>query len=235
MTVSDSGQGAVPYKLLVWLSPSFPVGAFSYAHGLEQAVDDGRVRDAEAVRRYVESALEHGAGAVDGAFLAAAWRAVHSGDADRLSELIELGAAWRGSAELALESGAQGRAFLSTVRAAWPHVELDRLAGTARALGVPPVYPVAAGVACAAHGITLAPALEAYLHAFAANLVSAGVRLVPLGQTDGQRILAGIEANVAVVAAAAMEAEPERAISSTPAIDLASMAHETLYTRLFRS
>ncbi|WGF90194.1 urease accessory protein UreF [Marinivivus vitaminiproducens] len=226
---------ALPYKLLVWLSPGFPVGAFSYAHGLEQAVDDGRAHDAASVQRYVTSALRHGAGAIDGALLAGAWRASCEGDAARVADLVELAAAWRGSAELALESGAQGRAFLSTVRAAWPHADLDRLAEVARSLGVLPAYPVAVGVACAAHGVALLPALEAFLHGFAANLVSAGVRLVPLGQTDGQRILAALETDVTAIAKEMLNAEPETSFASTPAIDLASMAHETLYTRLFRS
>ena len=131
-----------------------------------------------------------------------------------------------------METTAQGRAFLETTRAAWPTPALDRLLAIwdgAIAL------PLAVGVACAGHGIALSPALQAYLHALAANLVSAGVRLIPLGQTDGQRVLAALEPVVAATAERALATALEDVGGAAFRADLASMRHETQHTRLFRS
>ena len=117
----------------------------------------------------------------------------------RCATVAELAAAFAPSKERHLETTAQGAAFIEATRAAWPCAALDRLAA---AWDGPVAYPVAVGVAAAGHGIALEPALHAYLHAVTANLISAGVRLVPLGQTDGQRVLAALEPVVAATAAA---------------------------------
>jgi urease accessory protein len=141
----------------------------------------------------------------------------------------------RGTAELALESGQQGIAFLSAVRKAWPHPELDRIANLLTESAIAPVLPVAAGICCAVHDIGLELALPFYVHGSAANLVNAAVRLVPLGQTDGQIALAALEAAVLETAREASGAAPGDIGSAAFMIDLASMRHETQYTRLFRS
>jgi urease accessory protein len=152
-----------------------------------------------------------------------------------LAEVAARAEAHRGTAELALEARAQGEAFLATCRAAWPHPFLDRWAEALDAAERKPAYAVAVGVATALADVPLGAALTAYLHAVAANLVSAGVRLVPLGQTDGQRCLAALEAVVRDAVAAALVRGPEDFGASALALDLLSMAHETQYTRLFRS
>jgi len=224
---------AAIYRLLTWLSPAYPVGAFSYSHGLEFAVEDGLVTDRESLVAWVVAAVEAGAGRVDGALFAAAWRAASRLEGERLQEIATLAAAWRGSAETVLESEAQGAAFLAATRTAWPHPLLDRLAeGRGRA---PMPLAVAAGAACGCHGIALETALPAYLQSFAANLVSAGVRLVPLGQSDGQRAIAAIEPTVARAARAAEAASLEEIGTAAPVLDWCSMRHELQYTRLFRS
>ena len=229
MTTTD----AAIYRLLTWLSPAYPVGAFSYSHGLEFAVEEGLVRDRESLVAWVMAAVEAGAGRVDGAVFAAAWRAASRLEGDRLQEIAALAAAWRGSAETALESEAQGAAFLATTRTAWPHPLLDRLAeGRGRE---PMPLAVAVGAACGSHGIALETALSAYLQCFAANLVSAGVRLVPLGQSDGQRTIAALEPSVARAASAALNASLEEIGTAAPILDWCSMRHELQYTRLFRS
>jgi urease accessory protein len=143
--------------------------------------------------------------------------------------------AHRGTAELALESRAQGEAFLATCRAAWSHPGLDDWADALQAEDRKPAYAVAVGTAAALAGVPLAAALTAYLHAVAANLVSAGLRLIPLGQTDGQRCLAALEPVVHEAVAASREREAEDFGSCALAVDLLSIAHETQYTRLFRS
>jgi urease accessory protein len=228
-TITEAGL----YRLLTWLSPAYPVGAYSYSHAIEYAVEAALVRDRDGLVAYVATALEEGAGRVDAALLAAAWRAARDADDTRLDHIAELAAAWRGTAELALEADAQGRAFLSTTRAAWPHHGLDAFA--ARNAGGAVALPVAVGIAAAFHDIGLTPALEGYLHAFAANLVSAAMRLIPLGQTDGQRALAALEPAVARAMTAAATTPLDEIASAVPLIEWCSMRHEGQYTRLFRS
>ncbi|MFO0295267.1 MAG: urease accessory protein UreF [Rhodospirillales bacterium] len=235
-TTPTAEPSAALLRLLAWMSPSFPTGAFSYSHGLEMAVEDGSVRDAATLRAYVATALAHGAGRTDAAFLALAWRAADVGDDVALSAVAERAAAMRGSAELALESLSQGRAFLSTVCAAWPLPRLARAAELLAARGIEVAHPVAVALVGSAWSIPLADLLLAHLHAFVANLVSAGVRLVPLGQTDGQRALAALEPSIRAAADGAAEvAGLDEIWAAAPAIDLLSIRHETQYTRLFRS
>jgi len=220
------------YRLMAWLSPAYPTGAFSYSHGLEYAVETGRVATAGALIDWVATVVEAGAGRVDAALFAAAWRAAEQGDDAALDEAVALAAAWRSSAETALESTAQGSAFLSVTAKAWPHPALLQLATRHR-----DQVPLSAvvGAACAWHGVPLATAVAAYLQAFAANLVSAGVRLIPLGQTDGQRAVAALEPVIARATEAALAADLDSLGTSSPLLDWCSMKHETQYTRLFRS
>ena len=226
--ITDAGL----FRLMTWLSPAYPIGAFSYSHGIEYAVEAGLVTDAARLRDYVARAVVAGAGRSDAALFVAAWRAALAEDEGRLDDIADRAAAWRGSAETALESAAQGAAFLAATRAAWPHPALDALA-LRRPHAV--ALPVAVAIACAVHGIALAPAAAAYLHAFVANLVSAGVRLVPLGQTAGQRVIASLESVIAAAAAAAQATPLDETGTAAPFIDWCSMRHETQYTRLYRS
>jgi urease accessory protein len=225
------------YKLLAWFSPAMPIGAYSYSHGLEAAVEAGLVPDADSLRDYVETALCHGTGQLDAGLLCAAWRASREGACEgrSLAEILVLAAALRGTSELALESAAQGRALLTLLRQAWPAAELEALAVLCRQHAVTPAHSVVAGVAGAAHGLPLEPCVIAFLHAFAANLISAGLRLIPLGQTDGQRLTAGLERAIRSVATAALAASLDDLGTACPMIDLCAIAHETQYTRLFRS
>ena len=221
-------DNAALYRLMSWLSPSYPVGAFSYSHGLEQAVETGLVTDEHELAEWVTTVLLDGSGRVDGVLFRAAWSAAQGGDWDHLAEVAETGDAFQATAEFALESRAQGDAFVKATVAAWPAAALERIAD-----GV--VYPIAVGVAAAAHGIPLEPALHAYFHGVASNLVSAGVRLIPLGQTAGQRTLAALAGPVADAVVQSLETDFADIGSAAPLLDLFSMAHETQYTRLFRS
>ncbi len=165
-------------------------------------------------------------------FFVHAHRAAAAEDDAALHAVAELAAAFAPSKERHLETTAQGCAFFETTRAVWPCAALDRLP---EIWDGPIAYPVAVGVAAAGHGIAAAPALHAFLHALAANWISAGVRLVPLGQTDGQRVLAALEAAVGETAARALAAPLDDIGGVALRADLASMRHETQYTRLFRS
>jgi urease accessory protein len=221
---------AALYRLMAWLSPSYPTGAFSYSSGIEWAVEAGDIRDAESLRRWLALTIGEGGGFCDAVLFVHVWRAVAAGDGGMFAAVAELALAFAPSKERFLETTAQGRAFLDTTRAAWPCAALEALpAAGAIAL------PVAVAAACAGHGIAAGPALHAYLHGSSANLISAGVRLVPLGQTDGQRVLAALEPVIAAATSRAMSASLDDLGSAAFRADLASMRHEGQYTRLFRS
>ncbi len=218
-------------KLLAWLSPSFPVGAYTYSHGLEWAIEDGTVKTPRDLEAWIADILHHGAGRTDAILFCEAWRAAEADDGARLLHAAELGAAFQPSRERHLEATAQGRAFIVALDAAWPSPRLAALASSPD----PVPYAVAVAAASAAHDVPLASALSAFLSAFVANLVSAGVRAIPIGQTDGQRIIAALAPIVGEVATEAEQASLDDLGGAALRADIASMKHETQYTRLFRS
>jgi urease accessory protein len=219
-------------KLLAWLSPAFPVGAYAYSHGLEWAVADGSVTAADSLTGWIADILRHGAGRNDAIVFAHAWRAASVFDLAALAEITDLAAAFQPTRERHLESTAQGRAFLDAVLATWATPRLRELAESLT--GAVP-YPVAIAVAAAAHEIPIATMLPAMLSAFVANLASVGVRAIPIGQTDGQRVIAALSPLVNEIAEAAVEASGDDLGGAALRADIASMKHETQYTRLFRS
>jgi urease accessory protein len=231
MAAEDTGLATL-YRLMAWLSPSYPVGAFSYSSGIEWAVEAGDIEDADSLRRWLAVVIGEGGGFCDAVFFVHAHRSLADTDDGALRTAAELAAAFAPSKERHLETTAQGAAFIEATRAAWPSPALDRLAA---AWTGPVAYPVAVGVAAAGHRIPLDPALRAFLHAVTANLISAGVRLVPLGQSDGQRVLAALEAVVEATARRALVTSLDDVGSAAMRADLASLLHETQYTRLFRS
>lgn len=203
--------------LAQWLSPAFPVGAFSYSHGLERAVEDGLVDGPETLERWLGDVLEFGAGRSDAILITAAFNGADGHELDALSRALAP------SKERLMETDLQGAAFGDTVRAVW--------GGMAGRL----TYPVALGQAAVAHDLPLSLTLRMYLHGFVSNLVSAGIRLIPIGQTDGQRVLTALSPLCARIAAEAAECTPSDIASSAFMADVASMKHETQYSRLFRS
>ena len=225
-------ESAALYRLMAWLSPAYPVGAFSYSSGIEWAVEAGDIKDAATLRAWLAVMLAEGGGFCDAVLFAHAHRAAADRDDDALRAVAELAAAFAPSKERHLETTAQGAAFVEATRAAWPCAALDRLKA---AWDGAIAYPVAVGTAAASHGVALEAALAAYLQAVAANWVSAGVRLVPLGQTDGQRVLAALEPIVGETARRALATALDDIGSAAFRADLASACHETQYTRLFRS
>ncbi len=245
-------------KLLAWLSPAFPVGAFSYSHGLEWAIEDGTVVTVTDLEAWITDVLTEGAGRNDAILLRAAHAAAVDGDAARLAEIATLAAAFQPTKERRLEAVAQGNAFLDTVARTWD-IALggDHALGGDEALGGDgagrPVavlaaevaalmptpaawsYPVAVGLAAACHGVPVELTVKAYLQAFTANLVSAGVRAVPLGQTEGQRAIARLAPLYERVTETTRDATLDDLGGAALLADIASMLHETQYTRLFRS
>jgi urease accessory protein len=211
------------FRLMTWLSPFYPVGGFSYSHGLEAAIEAGLVKDRASLIDWLTHVLRQGGGLLDAVALASAWRG---------EDVADLAAALKGSAELALESELQGAAFAKITLDAWPSPTLVRFV-EGRA-GRPMPHAVIVGIACAGI-VPVEQAVTAYLQAFSANLVSAAVRLVPLGQTDGQKALAALAPVVAEVTAAALPLTLDDIGTAAPMVDILSMMHETQYTRLFRS
>jgi urease accessory protein len=223
------------YRLMAWLSPAFPVGGFSYSHALEAACEAGIVRDRVSLCDYVTAALEQGTGRADAMLFVAIHRAVLTEDEDTFLWAVERAAAMRGSAELALECNAQGAAFMATIAATWPELPIRRWSELLQAREIVAAYPVSVAICAALSGVDLRPSLIAYLQAFSSALVTAGVKLIPLGQTDGQRVVAALERVVERATDRAQQRSLEDLGSAAPMIDLLSMRHETQYTRLFRS
>jgi urease accessory protein len=228
------------FQLLAWCSPAYPTGAFSYSHGMEWAVERGTVTTRAGLLDFIGAVLERGGGWVDAVLFAHIWRAAaqppliwERSARAQLHGLAEFAGAFRATSETALESRQQGAAFLEVTLKAWPHPRLAQFAADMR--GRPIAQSVAVAVACAAHGIELSMAIHAFVQVIAANLVSAGARLIPLGQTDAQIAVAGLAPVVAATAQRALTADLDDLGTSAPALELCSMRHETQYTRLFRS
>lgn len=227
---SMAEAGALP--LFVWLSPAFPVGAFAYSHGLEWAVENGDVKDAPTAEAWIADCLLQGAGRNDAILLKCAFEAARTNDAAALRDIAELAVALQPSEERRLEATGQGNAFVTAIRAAWWTDTLDLLK---TAWDGDIAYPVALGVAAAGHGVALRQTLDAFLLAFISNIVSAVVRLGPIGQTDGQKIMASLLPSIQTVGGMAEHATLADLGGSAIRADIASMKHETQYTRLFRS
>jgi urease accessory protein len=212
-------------RLMTWLSPAFPVGSFAYSHGLERAIHDGLIRDRQSLREWLEALLGQGSAWNDAVLLAETWRQTRAGE--DIAEVAELAEAMSGSRERHMETMLQGGAFVDAM-AAW--------SGEPPAGGEGPIaYPVAVGSAAARHGIALADALTAYLHAFASNLVQACVRLIPLGQRDGVATLAALEPVILRTAQRAAGSTLDDLGACAIRADILSMNHETQYSRVFRS
>ncbi len=230
------------YRLLAWSSPGYPTGAFSYSHGLEWAVETGDVANLQGLLDYVTAVLERGGGWIDAVLFAHTWRSAASSHEvspsasnAELDALAQLAGAFRGSSETALESRQQGSAFLDVTRKAWPHPTLDAFSTRQTAAGTPVAHCIAVAIACAAHEVALTPSLHAYIHAVAANLVSAGARLIPLGQTQAQIAIARLSPVITSIVERALTTSLDDLGTAAPAIELCSLRHETQYTRLFRS
>jgi len=215
-------------RLLTWLSPAFPTGAYAYSHGLEWAVEAREVRDGPSLRLWLEDVLTHGAGRNDAILLRHAHQA--ASDPAALAEVARLALTVQPSRERRGESVGQGNAFVAAA-AAW---QPDILTTLAETVGDLP-YPVAVGALAASKGIDADAAALGLLQALAANLVSAAVRLVPLGQFAGLAVLAALEGRIGEVAAASRGAGLEEIGGACFRADIASIRHETQYTRLFRS
>ncbi|MEW9834732.1 urease accessory protein UreF [Mesorhizobium sp. ZMM04-4] len=215
---------ATQLRLMAFLSPAFPVGGFSYSHGLERAAHDGRLPDAEALREWLSDLIAFGSGWNDAVLFAEAHRRARDGD---LHELAQLAEALAGSAERHRESMLQGAAFVAAA-CAWPHAVLDRLPADCP-------YCVAAGAILGAHGVALEAALGAWLQAFSMNLIQAAIRLGVTGQQGAMAVVAALEPVTLDAARRANGSTLDDLGSASLLSEIAAMKHETQSSRLFRS
>ncbi|RUU40109.1 urease accessory protein UreF [Mesorhizobium sp. M6A.T.Ca.TU.002.02.2.1] len=223
--MTDQPSNVALLRLMAWLSPSFPVGGFSYSHGLERAVHDGLVADGESLAAWLETLVDMGSGWNDAVLFAESWRrARQAGDLDEIAALAE---ALAGSRERHAETMLQGAAFLKAA-SAWPCQALARL---------PAEYPycVAVGAIAGGNAIALQDALSAFLQTFFSNLVQAAIRLGVVGQTGATALLAGFEPRALNVAARASGSTLDDLGGCAFISDVMAMKHETQYSRLFRS
>lgn len=203
-----------------WLSPSYPLGGFAYSHGLETAMAEGAVHDARSLQLWMEDVLDHGTGRADAGFL---WQAHRAQGRAELLGVDAQARAFACSAERQREAHNQGIAFVRTTNAVWD-LDLPDL-----------VLPVAVGHAAALQGIDGHDAASLYLQSFASTLILAAVRICPLGQTDGQAVLAALSPLCQRIAQEASEAVPRDLYSNAFLSDIASLLHETQQPRLFQS
>lgn len=228
-------------KLLTWLSPAFPVGAFAWSAGLETAIAERRITDSAALQNWLGGTLAHGGLKTDAILLAQAWK---SGAAQSpsptigedgtggdplatLADLADLAIALTPARERLMETSITGDSFAIALKA-WP-VELRE------PLPTPCPYPIAVGAVAAAHGVPLHETLLAFLTAAVHGQISVAVRLVPLGQTDGLKVMAALEPAIAAMAEIASTSSLADIGGIAYATDIAQMQHETLEPRIFRS
>ena len=223
-TITTMTTEATLPLLLTWLSPAFPTGAYAYSHALEWAVECKDVTSEASTAAWLADILRHGTGRTDAILLRHAYRAQTAAD---LAAIAELAAAVQPSAERRLETLAQGTAF-ALAATVWGAPLLAAQPGQV-------AYPVALGALAAAHQLPEYDATIGLLHAFTANLVSSAVRLVPLGQTAGLRIQAQLAPLLTAIAHDTRQATLDDIGGACFRSDIASMRHETQYTRLFRT
>lgn len=217
MTTAILMDDAQLLTITQWLSPAYPVGAFAWSHGLERAVGRGDVASATDLQDWLATVLEQGAGRSDAILLCAAH------DAEDVTAVADLAAALAPSKERRMETMQQGQAFAATTRAVWG-LDLPDMA-----------YPVVVGRAAGLMGLPVVPTAQIWLQAFTSNLVQAAQRLMPLGQTNAQRVLATLSPLCIQVGKSASVASLDDIGSATFAVDTASMQHSAQYSRIFRS
>jgi urease accessory protein len=216
--------------LAIWFSPIFPVGAFAYSHGLEWAYEAGDITDADDLRDWLSTLIQRGALHNDAILLADAYRAALRCDANHVCETNELALAMATSRERRLETATQGNAFLLAIKKSWPCASLDLLDASEDV-----AYPIAVALATAGHNLPLDATLNMFSLGFVANLVSAAIRLGIIGQSDGQSVIAALIPMIGETAQSCASKNLDDIGGSAFRSDLASLQHETQYTRLFRS
>ncbi len=213
-------DSAAVLTLSQWLSPNYPVGSFSYSHGLEWAVMSGAVHDEVSLKTWLEDVLAFGAGMSDALFLAAAFWAMSP---DEVAEIDAMARAFAPSSERLLETSAQGTAFCLATRDVWRTEMADM------------TYPVAVGRAARLADLPLRLTAEMFVHAFAANIVMAATRLAPIGQTAAQRLIRDLAPLCTDIASRTEDGDLDRLSGTAFLADIQAMQHEAQHSRIFRT
>jgi len=209
-------------KLLTWLSPAFPTGAFAYSHALEWDVAAGTITTEPLLTTHLQDTLSHGALWSDSILLRHAHRGHNPHDLAQLALFLSP------TPERRLESTAQGAAFAKAA-APWPVESLQNWGPT------PLPHPIALALLASAHAIPEDDTVLAYLHASVANLISAAIRLIPLGQSAGLRVQSQLESHILQTVHQTQSATLNDLGTTCWSSDISSMRHESQYTRLFRT
>jgi urease accessory protein len=226
ITLTDSSF----LSILQLTSPALPVGAYSYSEGLETLVEQGANANQQNLKDWLYSQLRYGAIRVEAALMLRAYESAKIGDLEALAHWNRWLSAARETEELRNSSWQMGRSLLQLLGKLQPEIM-----PTLNAVGNPCNYAIAFGIATAHWQVDVKAALLGYLHSWASNLITAGVKLIPLGQTAGQQLLLDLQELLSVVALEILALEDDELGCCSWALSLASMQHETQYTRLFRS
>ncbi len=237
MTNNNQQQPTILH-LLQLASPTLPVGAYSYSEGLETLVDRGIIRDRNTLSQWLEQSLGYGAIRLETAMMLRAYQSVTQSDLTALSDWNGWASAAKETAELRSQSWQMGNSLIKLLldlHNSSPSYNNISLPDLASAAGVPCNYAIAFGIAAAYWQIDLTAACLGYLHSWASNIIGAGVKLIPLGQTIGQQLLLEVYPQLSLVTQEVLALQDRDLSSCSWGLALSSMAHETQYTRLFRS
>ncbi|MEB3181299.1 MAG: urease accessory protein UreF [Nostocaceae cyanobacterium] len=216
--------------LLQLASPALPVGAYSYSEGLETLVDSGTINSEGSLKHWLEAELRYGAIRLEAAVMVRAYHALVEDDLPALSYWNAWLSAARETEELRNSSWQMGRSLMRLLGELQPQIM-----PIINTIGNPCNYAIAFGIASASWQINISLALLGYLHSWATNLITAGIKLIPLGQTAGQKLLLDLQANLIATVEEVIGLDDDDLSCCSWGLSLASMKHETLYTRLFRS
>lgn len=217
-------------SLLQLASPALPVGAYSYSEGLEILVERGAIATTNDLQSWIENSLNSGAIRIEAAILTRIWQAQNQQNFPQLQYWNHWTSAAKETEELRQQSWQMGRALHRLLSEIQPS-----LLPSLTAIGTPSNYVVVFGIAAANWQIPLSETLLGYLQSWATNLIAAGIKLIPLGQTAGQKLILDLQPSFIQASQEILSLTDDDLSSCNWGLTLASMAHETQYTRLFRS
>ena len=203
--------------VMQWLSPAFPIGGFAYSHGLEWAINKGHVGNREELQKWISDLLEYGSLKNDAILI----KLVLQGSDPK--EINELAMALCPASERLSETQLQGGAFCKIMRDVWS-LEIDDL-----------TLPIALALAAKNESIDQNLVLPAYLHSFCSNLISVAMRLIPIGQTDGQKTLRELSPLILDSVRAVAKSDKDDLGSACFLSDVSAMQHEYLQPRVFKT
>ena len=216
--------------ILQLASPALPVGAYGYSEGLEMLVENGTITNIENLQDWLKSELIYGSIRLDAAIMVRGFYAIQSGDMQALKRWNLWLSAARDTEELRAASWQMGRSLMQLLGKLEPDI-----LPVVNAVGYPGNYAIAFAIACAHWDINIQAALLAYLHSWANNLITAGIKIIPLGQTAGQELLLSLQPLLITTVGEILTMADDDLGCCNWGLSLASMQHETQYTRLFRS